>query len=377
MHLRLRVIAVCAIMMTGLTACSLPGDPTPEPPSTSASPSVEGHESAPASPIAFGTHVPSGAVQLGPLIRWRSAELIDTYTPDLEAIEAEKEAELQREIEEKIAEDPSFTPPTPTPTPTTAFQPERDSFASLEEIPRSDTFVSVMRIDGSPTQVVRSMLAQVSALLPDANLVTDNLETYCQARNRRVQACELSASGLTPGGRELAVTLTVDPGDAQERIGRAASRQLPVMVLQIQQKGDPREAQSMRKPESLGAFPDVTKTSEKSGWIWPKMDEDAPLDEPVLADWTPPSSVGVLLTGKKPGFVVVTTPRASIAQDVSSEFMDSTLGAGNAKLDVMADLNENITNFYGTNKKGERIHAIHIASARGNFVALFTLPPAR
>lgn len=374
--MRKPVIALLSCLALGfsLAACT----PTIEPPvvegTSDTQEDLASHESAPASPIAFGVSVPHGAVQLGPLVRWRSPELIKAYKVDLDAILAEEEAERLREIEEKMLEDPEWTPPTPTPTPTTAAQSRRDSFAKLDEQPRADTFVSLMRITGKPTPVVRSLLAQLSVLMPDEEIVTDDLAEYCTASNRRVVACELSVTGETPGGRSLHVHLTVDPGNVEQRTGRVASNDRPVMVLYIREVGDPREAQANRDPERLGTPPDISQTAEKTEWIWPRMDESAPSDGEIIGGWTPPASATTLLTGKRPAFATMTTYRTSISNEISESFAASQLGKTEPEIDSIADLNESVISTYGTGKNGQQVRAVRIASARGNFVSLFILP---
>lgn len=359
-----------------LTACTPAISPGNSDNAQSSGTEADRHESAPASPIAFGISVPHGAVQLGPLVRWRSAELIKTYRVDLAAVEAEEEAERLREIEEKQVEDPEWIPPTPTPTPTasTGGTSRRDTFSKLDEVPRADTYVSLMRITGKPTPVIRSVLAQLSVLLPDADIVTDDLAEYCTAKNRRVTGCDLAVTGDTPAGRSLRIHLTVDPGDVAERTGRAASGERPVMALYIQELGDPREAQANRTPERLSSPPDVSLTAEKTDWIWPRMDESDSSNGPIIGGWSPPASATILLTGKQPNFATMTTYRTSIASEISNRFVESQLPKSEPSVDTIADLNETLESTYGTNAKGEQVRSVRIASARGNFVSLFILP---
>src|SRR5690554_1851605 len=112
--MRTSVIALfgSAALTLSLAACTPSIEPIISDPAGETGDPAAVHESAPASPIAFGISVPHGAVQLGPLVRWRSPELIKSYKVDLDAIEAEEEAERIREIEERQAEDPEWTPPT-------------------------------------------------------------------------------------------------------------------------------------------------------------------------------------------------------------------------------------------------------------------------
>lgn len=374
--MRKSVIALfgSAALLLSLAACTPSIEPIISDPAGETGDPAAVHESAPASPIAFGISVPHGAVQLGPLVRWRSPELIKSYKVDLDAIEAEEEAERIREIEERQAEDPEWTPPTPTPSPTGAPESRRDSFAKLDEQPRADTFVSLMRITGKPTPVVRSVLAQISVLLPEEEIVTDNLSEYCTAKNRRIQQCSLSVTGETPAGRTLSIKLTVDPGDVAERTGLVAAQERPVMVLYIKDIGDPRESQANRDPERLQSPEDISTVTEKTGWIWPRMDESASETGPIIGDWAPPASATILLTGTKPAFATMSTYRTSISNEIAEKFTRTKLGDVEPRYDSIADLNESVISSYGETESGEQIRAVRIASARGNFVTVFVLP---
>lgn len=363
----------CLVLLLGTAACGPESSAELADGSNSETTTQSAHESAPASPIAFGISVPHGSVQLGPLVRWRSRALLDSYQVDLDAILATEEAERLQKIEEQQAEDPSFTPPTPTPTPTPT-RATKDTFAKLDEPPRADTYVSLMRITGKPTPVVRSMLAKLDVLLPEAGIVSDDLSQYCTARNRRVTGCSLSVEGKTPSGRTLDVHLTVDPGDIVERTSAIGSNERPVMVLYMRQTGDPREAQQHRDPERLSTPADVSKTAEKTGWIWPRMDESTPETDPVIDGWSAPASATVLLSGHQPDFATMATYRASITEEISQSFMSSQLGKTQPKTDVLTELNETIHSSFGVTTDQREVRAVQIASARGNFVSLFILP---
>ena len=114
---------------------------------------VSEHESGPESPIAYGLQVPRGATQVGPLVRYRSKRLIEAYKPELDAAQAQRDAEQQRRRTEAEANGTPLPPPTPTPT----TEPSDDTFNLLENPPKPDTTISLMRIDGSPTEAVRRM----------------------------------------------------------------------------------------------------------------------------------------------------------------------------------------------------------------------------
>ncbi len=366
MRRRTTAAAAAAFLLLALGACTADGI-SGSPDATSAAPEIDSHESGPASPIAYGLVVPTGAVQLGPLVRYRSERLIEAYKPELEAVQAENALEEEREQ----ASEP--TPSTPSTTPTEDNKPEGDAFEELENPPKPDTFVSLMRINGQPTVVVRRLLAELSVLLPDAGIVTDDLAEYCKATDRRVTGCALDLTGTTPGGRDLHIQLTVDPGDVTTRTGNVASLERPVMTLTVANVGDPRAGQEDRSTEEFGDLPD-TETTEQSGWIWPKMDEDAPADGPVIDGYTPPTSATVLLSGTQPQFATMTTLRASIATEITDTFTSERLGDVTPKRDVISDLNEVIVTTWGTAADGTVVRTVHTLSARGNYLSLFVTP---
>lgn len=355
--------AVAATLLLTLAGCTGTGT-TPDSGRTPPPPEIDIHASGPASPIAFGLIVPSGAAQLGPLVRFRSERLVEAYKPELEAVQAEQA--LEQELEQG-------TEPTSAPTtePTISTRPEGDSFEDLDEPPRADTFVSLMRIDGEPTLVLRRLLAELAVLLPEADIVTDDLSAYCRERDRRVTGCALDVTGSSPGGRELRVQLTVDPGRVATRTGNLASLEQPVMTLRVAYVGDPREGQENRTPEDLADPVDVEATTEKTGWIWPKMDEDAPADSPAVDGYTPPSSATVLLSSQRPPFATMTTPRASIATEVSEAFTKERVADGTLRRDVMADLNEVIVTTWAPGRGDTVVRTVHTLSARGNYLSLF------
>ena len=166
-------VVLSLVALSLVAACDGEGsaaDPTPTSTQTTTQPpDVTEHESGPESPIAYGLLVPRGATQLGPLIRYRSSRLIAAYLPELKAAQAQKDAEAREKEAEEASEGTPTTPTTPTPD----TRPSDDSFKLLDEPPKPDSTVSLMRIDDNPTEVVRRMLAQVAALLPDSEVVTD------------------------------------------------------------------------------------------------------------------------------------------------------------------------------------------------------------
>lgn len=353
-----------------------PGSPEPEPTETTATPAdVSEHESGPESTIAYGFIVPEGATQLGPLVRYRSDRLIDAYQPQLDAALAQQEAERRERRQEQLRErresDPDATLPPFTPPPTPQTQPSSDTFRPLEDPPKPDSTISVMRLDGDPTEVLRLMLAQIDAVLPQAGIVTDDIGEYCQARDRRVTRCRVEATGTTDTDRDLRVSLRVDPGNLRTRTSPAGAETRPVMSLTVEYIGDPRLGQLDRSEDFGIDVPDEVEGRDASDLVWPSMDLDAMRSEPVLNDWVVPQGATLLLSGDQPSFVVLTTDFGRQADTLAREWVSTV---GKPRQDVVEDLNEITTTYRAESKNGARALASYVLSARGNYAMLFYTP---
>lgn len=359
-------------LIVGLMASCAPAAVAPNPSKTSAAPEVNDvseHESGPESPIAYGFQVPRGANQVGPLIRYRSARLLQAYKPELDAAQAQKDAGEQRRRDEAEAAGRPLA--SPTPTPTTA--PSRDTYYLLDNPPKPDTTISLMRVNGNPTAVLRAMLAQIDVILPRAGVVRSDISRYCQAEDRRITSCALNVKGKTRNGRALAVSLAVDPGDAATRTGAPATNQRPVMFFRVAYIGDPRDGQLNRQHDSDVTIPAGVKAPDKSGLIWPRMDEDAKLSSDLLNGWRAPTGSELLLSAYRPAFVVLTTTRAFDSSNAALKFAESL--QEEPPVDVVEDLNEIVTTYTATSPDGNRAMASYILSARGYYAVLFFDPP--
>jgi len=367
---------LAGVALIALAACqggSSSEGPDPRPSSTATkAPDLSEHESGPESPIAYGMFVPAGATQLGPLFRYRSSRLIAAYRPELQAAEAQRAAEQA----DKVAEDEANGTPSPTPTPTPTTRPSPDSFKIIEDPPRPDTTVSLMRVDGDPSDVVHRMLAQIDAAIPDANLVLDDLTPYCASTDRRITSCNVVARGITEGNREIRVTVNVDAGDLATRTAPPATLTRPVMQVTAEYVGDPRAGQLGRDTGSLDDIPEVREGDEKSGLIWPKMDLDAATSTPLVNGWVAPTSATLLLSGFTPQFAAMTTERAVAADQIAEQFVLANSPRGTLIKDVVEDLNSVSTMYAYRTKDGSTARAVYILSARGNYTALFYTPPS-
>ncbi|MGI9085121.1 MAG: hypothetical protein ACR2FE_07490 [Aeromicrobium sp.] len=366
------VVAACVLVGTAAGCDQQVGGASPDPRNTSERPAptdVSEHESGPDSPIAYGFQVPRGATQVGPLVRYRSNRLIAAYKPELDAAQAQRDAEQQRRRTEAEANGTPLPPPTPTPT----TQPSDDTFRLLESPPKPDITISLMRVDGSPTEVVRRMAAQIDVILPNAGIIRSDISSYCDDRDRRITGCRIEAEGTAANDRDLKVTLTVDPGDLKSRAAPPATNQNPVMQLKIEYVGDPRRGQVDRRGDGDIDVPREVTQADTSGLIWPKMDEDAPLTTPLLNDWSAPLGSPVLLSGFEPDFVAMATAKALDSDRIASLFAE-TVSEEPAK-DIVEDLNEITTTYIAERKNGEVAMASFVLSARGYYAMLFYTPP--
>ena len=365
--------ATALVLVSALSACGSK-DETIDPTSTATTkaPDISVHQSGPESPIAYGLQVPKGATQLGPLTRFRSAALITAYTPQLQAAIAQQEAD-QAAQDQKDIED-GKTPVTPAPTPTS--KPYDDTFKLLkEDAPKPDTTMSVMRIDGEPSDVTLRMISQIAAILPKAGIRTRDLAPYCTVVDNRISGCYLSVRGVTGGDREIRVTLTVDPGDLKSRTSPPSSETKPVMTTLVEYLGEPRKGQIGKDTDGAGDLPNDDATAPATSLIWPKMDIDAPPTIALLdGTWKAPDGATILLSGYHPNFVAMATTKGKQADLIAEEYTRSVSDGGKFSKDVVEDLNEVSTTYTAVRKDGVRAFATFVLSARGTYAMLFYLP---
>lgn len=368
------VMALACALLAGLAACDQ-STGSAQPSSTSTVPTtppvdVSDFESGPESPMTYGLQVPRGAIQLGPLVRYRSPRLISAYEPELRAALDQKAAEDR----EKAAQAESDGTPLPSTLPTPEPRPSEDTFNLLDEPPKPDSTISLMRVDGNPTKVVRRMLAQISLALPNSTIVTDDLSEYCEAKNRRITSCRLALRGLTSDDRDIRITMTVDPGNVTTRTSPPSAKTRPIMTVTIEYVGEPRKGQFTRESSDLGEVPAIDSKADRSGLIWPKMDEDAAPTTKLLNGWVAPTAATIILSGFRPKLVAITTARAAEADLIAEQFAASNGAKGKYTKDVVEDLNEVSTTYTATTASGSIARATYILSARGNYTALYYSP---
>lgn len=373
----MRKIGLAAIatlaLVSALSACESSNGPT-TPTSKSATtkaPDISVHESGPESPIAYGLQVPKGATQLGPLVRFRSQRLIAAYRPELDAALAQKAAEDRARAEEAEKEGKTLS----TPGPKALNRPSDDTFKLLETPPKPDSTVSVMRIDGKPSDVTFRMISQLDALLPKAGIDLTDLSEYCPSSGRRYTGCYLDVRGVTADDREAHVTLTVDPGDIKTRMAPPSAKTRPVMTLSITYVGEPRDGQLNPPSNDLKNLPDGDLTAPESPIIWPKMDLDAPSTTAIFeGTWKAPPGATILLSGYDPDFAALSTVKGRQADLIAEEFTRSVSDKGRFTEDIVEDLNEVSTTYTAERKDGKRVFGTYVLSARGNYAMLFALP---
>lgn len=361
------------VLVSALSACGSKDDETdPTSPATTRPPDISQHQSGPESPIASGLQVPKGATQLGPLVRYRSDELIAAYTPQLNTALAQQAADRAAKDQQDILDGKTPT----SPGPPSVNRPNDDTFKLLKnDAPKPDTTVSVMRVDGNPADVTARMISQIATVLPKSGIKSRDLKPYCKVTDNRISSCYLSVRGATAGDREVRITLTVDPGDVKTRTSPPSSRTRPVMTLLVEYVGEPRKGQIGKDTDGIGNLPDSNLTALPSALIWPKMDTDAPSTVALLdGNWKAPDGATILLSGFHPNFVGLTTVKGKQADLIAEEYTRSVADKGKFTKDVVEDLNEVSTTYTAVRKDGVRAFATYLLSARGTYAMLFYLP---
>ncbi len=359
---------VCAVALGGCETRTQ--DPAPQTgPLPSADPEdVTEHESGPQSPISYGLEVPEGATQLGPLVRYRSDELIEAFRPELDAREAAREAAQEEEAQE--SGEPTATP-TPSASSTPATRPSDDTFSGIERPPRPDVTMSLMRVDGDPTEVLRLMIAQVNTVVPTAELAQDDLSEHCEATERRITSCTIDVTGETADDREVRITVTMAPGEVSTRTAYPASNLSPVLTVRAQYVGDPRSGQLEPRAETVDV-PREIDGEDTSDLIWPSMDLEGDRGAELLPGWSAPDPANLLLTSEIPPFVAIAADRVREADEIAEDFVARV---GEPTKDVVEDLNEISTTYTATTDDGREVRSVFVLSARGSYAVLFAEPP--
>lgn len=373
---RVASAALSAAVVTGaLAGCQIgSGDAGAGSGSASAPDEITAHEGGPESPIVDGLTVPEGAVQLGPLARYRSSRIIEAYQPDLTV--ALTRQGVSDAVSAARANPDGVLQSTP-PEITKSGRPDDDTFALLEEPPPADVTVAAIRLDADSSAgksaAVQSLVAQIATLLPDADVDPDDFTSYCTVVDDRVTGCDLEVEGVTADDRNLAISMFVDPGNPDTRIAAPSSLTRPVMEVRVQDLSDPRIERTADDEQETPPAPDPVG-GELDDVIWPAMDTEAPADTPLLNGWVAPEGTLILLSSFQPQFVSLHVPSSSEAREIARSYVESLSPDVPVTLDSYEGLNEVDVTFSATAPDGERAVATHVITARGNYVMLFHTP---
>lgn len=362
-----------ALVTVALAGCEIgSGDAGGGSGSASVPDEITAHESGPESPIINGLTVPEGAVQLGPLARYRSNRMIEAYQPDLTV--ALTRQGVSDAVSAARGNPDGVVSPEP-PEITKSGRPDDDTFALLEEPPPADVTVAVIRLDAESStgksEIVQALVAQIAALLPDADVDPEDFTSYCTVEDDRLTGCELEVAGVTGDGRNLAISMSVDPGNPETRIAPPSSLTRPVMEVRVQDFSDPRIERTATEVETEEPEP---VRGELDDIIWPAMDTQAPADTPLLNGWVAPEGTLILLSSFQPEFVSLNVASSSEAREIARSYVESLSPDVPVTLDSYEGLNEVDVTFSATAPDGERAVATHVITARGNYVMLFHTP---
>ena len=376
---RVASAALSAAVVTGLLAgCQIGSEDSGEGTGSASAPDeITAHEGGPESPIIDGLTVPEGAVQLGPLARYRSNRVIEAYQPDLTV------ALTRQGVSDAVSaarNNPDGVLQSTPPEITKSGRPDDDTFALLEEPPPADVTIAVIRLDADSSvgksEAVQALVAQIAALLPDADVDPDDFTSYCTVDDDRVSGCELEVEGVTADDRNLAISMFVDPGNPATRVGPPSSLTRPVMEVRVQDLSDPRVERTDDAEDAEEEQPEAPSPAgeQLDEIIWPAMDTEAPADTPLLNGWVAPEGTVILLSSQQLGFVSLNVPSSSEAREIARSYVESLSPDVPVTLDSYEGLNEVDVTFSATAPDGERALATHVITARGNYVMLFHTP---
>lgn len=211
-----RVIVGTAVAALLVLTVSCTSESSPDLPDKSSGPvavdpdEVQRHQTTAGTPISFGIDVPDGAVQVGPLIRQRRMEVANVIkTPSDRADAFDNDADRDANDTEPQTHDP--VEPTPP-----------------------DFTTALLRIDGTPSDVLESTLEEISDALPDSGLDPEKWADYCAVVDGYYTGCRVEVTGHTEDDEHIGVELTVDPGNEKSKVAPAGSLLRPVMTLTLE-----------------------------------------------------------------------------------------------------------------------------------------------
>ncbi len=332
------------------------------------------HESAVDSPLEFGFKVPSGASQIGPLLRFRSRALLEEFQPDLAQAQLIDDTELaETSLENALARSEPVSESSNEPF----VEPLADSFALLENPPTPDVMYAFLRVDGDATTVFKNMLTQIRGILPRTDVHPNLWSDYCTVKENVIQRCSVSTKGMASNGHELDVQLKIFPGDSANQVSPTGANLRPVMTLRVAYAGEPRAEQVDSGSFETTELPPGPNPKPQT-LSWPLMKSDAPATDPMLdGQFIAPKDATILLSGSFPNFVVLLNNDAKSLDRTAKEWVSSYSDAGEIEKDVIENLNEFATIYLArSSKPGLVARAALVQSARGNYLVMSYLPGA-
>lgn len=403
-------LVMCALLAGGIACTS--EDPSADPPPSkhvAVDPDdVVKHEAASGAPISYGIDVPDGAVQVGPLVRQRRAEVAEVIGDIPRRAEA-----FENDGPKDRSEPETRDPEEPTPP---------------------DFTTAMLRIDDDPSEVVQAMLAELSDSLAGSNIDAEHWRKYCTVADGTYTGCRLHTRGKTDDDEHVAVEFTVDPGNSATKTAPAGSLLRPVMVLTLERieppegkAHDPVNAQAREEQAAIDAReaeerakaaatkkrakngkqrggsgngradqadnpnpgqdadetsgekndPEGSDDADKSGSepTWPTMKREWPAK---AGDWilTPKWKVGpkteVILSSSTPQVAMLAVKDGADTDRIARRFVRVFADeATTPKLDEVEDRNElSVTYTPRNDGSGPSVAVTTVATGRGNYIEL-------
>ena len=396
-------LVFCALI-AGAIACTS-DDPPESPPTKNVAVEPEDvvrHEATSGAPISYGIDVPEGAVQVGPLVRQRRAEVAEVIDGPSGRAESFENNKLKPETRD---------PEQPTPP---------------------DFTTAMLRIDGEPSEVVPRMLSELSDSLAGSDIDPEKWASYCTVDNGTFIGCRLHTRGTTDDDELIAVEFTVDPGDPKAKTAPAGSLLRPVIVLTLErlekpdgendrEPNDPADAQARESQAAIdaqeaeqrakaaakkrlqknnknqqadnrgnGAEDDAEETADNEGGsdggsngsdkskpepTWPKMKREWPAEPGswiLTPKWKIRPNTEVILSSSAPQVALLAVKDGADSDRIARRYIRAFADeATTPKIDQVEDRNElSVTYTPRNDGSGPAVAVTTVATGRGNYIEL-------
>ena len=97
------------------------------------------------------------------------------------------------------------------------------------------------------------------------------------------------------------------------------------------------------------------------------MDEDAPDDTPLVRGWEAPRAATIILSGYTPGFVMLTTDRATDGDQIAQQFVIDAGVKGSVHQGRVRRSQRGQHDLHRTPADGSTVRAINVLTARGSY----------